>query len=333
METNKEVVRKEKNLYIDGYNIFYKNFQTHTAKDNNAEPIGGFIGSINYIQKVVNKFSPTKVYIVFDGINAGQRRRNLLPTYKDKRGKRSRTTAVQFSEDHKVYVNNEQTQISMLFDVLKKLPLTIITIPYYEADDIIGYMVSKSANDSNTTSIIVSSDKDYLQLVNDTTFVFSPAKEILYNREKVKEKFGVPVENVTFLRAVEGDGSDNLKGVKGLKSTSLFELVPQIQETPFKDLTEFILEVEKLEGKSKKLNTLKESRQDLILMYKLMTLEISSISTAAYNFLNQQLEDQKSKQVSKIGFKLYAGKTKLLNYIKDYELWVRPFLFLNKHNN
>lgn len=318
-------------IYADGYNIFYKYYQMHTAKDSNADPIGGFVGSLNFLQRTIAKFSPSKVYIVFDGVSAGQRRRNILKTYKDKRGRKSRSACVNFGDEHKVYVDNEQTQISLLFDALKKLPVTIIAIPYFEADDVIGYMCKK---EKDCTNIIVSTDKDYLQLINDNTFVWSHFKEILYDRNKLEEKYKVPVENFLFYRTVIGDSSDNLAGVKGFKDKTLFELFPEIQTEKIVDFSEFLDKITHIESestKSKKLAALRESKDQLILMHKLMHLDLDSLNMNAINILKSQIESQANKPLSKLTFKMYAAKHNLLSHMKpDYDIWIRCFMFLNQ---
>lgn len=324
---------KSKIMYFDGYNIFYKYYQMHTAKDSNADPIGGFVGSLNFIQRTISKFSPSKVFIVFDGVNAGMRRRSILSTYKDKRGRKSRSACVNFGDEHKVYVNNEQTQISLLFDALKRLPVTIVAVPYYEADDIIGYLCKKDKVNNN---IVVSTDKDYLQLINENTFVWSHQQEVLYDKEKLYEKYKVPAENFLFYRTVIGDPSDKLIGITGFQEKTLFELFPEIQTEKFASFSDFINRITNIQSestKSKKLALLKESKEQLILMHKLMHLDLDCLNQTAIDMLNFQTKEQQNKQLSKLTFKIYASKNHLLNHIKDFDSWIRTFIFLNSKNN
>lgn len=165
----------ERILLIDGYNIYYQHFAKNAAKDKNSEPIGGFVGSINTIQQLADKLKATKVIVVFDGVNAGFRRRNIFPRYKDKRGRKTRQLSLQLSDEEIVHLNNEDKQMYDLIETLQQLPVILMTVPYYEADDVIAYLVKKYEDD---TTIIVSTDKDYLQLTeNKNCYVYSPQKK------------------------------------------------------------------------------------------------------------------------------------------------------------
>ena len=81
---------KPKILYIDGFNLFYQMFSTYKASDANGNPIGGFVGFISNLQKLVTKFSPQLTVVVCDGPDAGKRRRSFYSDYKGKRNRKKR---------------------------------------------------------------------------------------------------------------------------------------------------------------------------------------------------------------------------------------------------
>lgn len=320
---------QERILYIDGYNLFYRMMNKHSAKDTNAEPIGGFIGSVNALQKYVAKFNPTTVYYVFDGIDAGRRRRSMFSGYKDKRGKTNRSTAVKLNDELTEYTNNEQYQISLLFDCLKRLPIKLIAIDSYEADDIIAYLVSENQQHLN---IIASTDKDYLQLVNDNTYVWSAQKEVLITPTDLTEKYNIIPENFIYMRTIIGDASDKLKGVKGIGEVDLFKLLPALRTTPYADFWKFWEAIEEIEGESKTVKKLKEGKDDALMMYRLMCLKDIQPSLPAIEMLRHQIKQQDNKSFSKLTFKLYCIKNNVESVLKNYDNWVRPFVTITLRN-
>lgn len=320
---------QERILYIDGYNLFYRMTNKHSAKDSNAQPIGGFVGSVNSLQKMVQKFSPTIVYYIFDGVDAGRRRRSLYSGYKDKRGKTNRSTAVKLNDELTEYINNEQYQISLLFDCLKKLPVKLVAIDSYEADDIIAYLVSENQDKLN---IIASTDKDYLQLVNENTYVWSAQKEVLITPTELVEKYNVIPENFAYMRSVVGDPSDKLKGIKGIGEKDLFKLMPELRTVHYPDFWKFWEAVMQIEGDSKTVKKLKEGKDDALLMYRLMQLKEIQPSLSAIEMLQHQISLQQNKSFSKLTFKIYCIKNNVESILKNYDSWVRPFVTMTINN-
>lgn len=323
---SEEKIEGKRVLLIDGYNIFYQMFQKHSAKDQNGEPIGGFIGSLNFVQKTLDKLKCNECYVIYDGVDAGRRRRSQYSKYKDKRGRKSRSTCVTINDEIKEHINNEQNQLISLFQTLKQLPVKLVAIPHFEADDVIAYVCQSNPNNQY---IIASSDKDYLQLVRDNVWVWSPIKEILFTPEVFKSHYEMSPENYLYLRTAVGDPSDELGGIKGVGEKTIKELLPQIKENTYEDFWQFWDDIDKLDNTKKKtVKILKESKEQLHLMYKLMSLSRDNLNLSAIEILQQQLEEQKDKGFSKIGFKLYSIKHKLVNHIKNYDVWIRPFTIL-----
>jgi 5'-3' exonuclease len=314
----------ERILYIDGYNIFYQMYSRNTAKDSNAEPIGGYVGSINFLQKVIDKFKPNKVYYVFDGLSAGQRRKSLYPGYKDKRGRKHRSVNIKLGAGEiEETVSNEDYQMGLLINALKQLPVTILTIPYYEADDIITYLVSKN---NAALNIICSTDKDYLQLVRENIYVWSPQQKVLYTPEEVRIKYNVIPENFPYYRAIIGDSSDKLKGIKGIGDKTLLKHI-DFTTKPFIDIGDFWEQIDLLE-ENKTLLKLKENKKEMHLMYKLMVLEPDNVSLSARELIQQQEEEQQNKTFSKFAFKFFCSKNQLDSILGNFDSWVRPFMFV-----
>lgn len=322
-----EEKEKRRIVHIDALNIFFQHLQKNSARDNNMEPLGGFVGTINFIQKICSKFRAEECYVVFDGPNAGFRRKQIHKEYKDKRGRKNgRVISLKLNEEQIVKVNNEEYQMELLLECLKRLPVKIVTAEFYEADDIISYLVSKHSDDLN---IVCSMDRDYLQLISDNCLVYSPQKQILYDKDMIKEVYKVPIENFLYYRTVIGDSSDHLIGLKGFKEKTLLELFPAIKEEKFETINDFINGLKLLEeSKSKNITKLKNSEEQLLLMYRLMKLSPEFISLKAKAFIDGMVDEQKQKTVTKYQFKNIAVRVGLINYLKEFDKWYRPFFFL-----
>ena len=109
-------------------------------------------------------------------------------------------------------------------EYLECLPVSIMNMENIEADDVIGYL-SKHIYKNNKTTI-VSTDKDFLQLVDKTTNVYSPTKKKMYDEDKVFEEYGIHPSNFLLFRMFDGDKSDGIPGVNGIGKKTLIKLFP-----------------------------------------------------------------------------------------------------------
>jgi DNA polymerase-1 len=122
-------------------------------------------------------------------------------------------------------------QMHRLVEYLQCLPLTLISIDKVEADDTISYLAQKfAANNKKVT--IVSSDKDFLQIVDENIEVYSPIKKKTYQKKDIQQEIGVLPENYLIMKALLGDNSDNLSGVKSLGPKTLLKEFPGLIDNP-----------------------------------------------------------------------------------------------------
>jgi len=313
-------------LYIDGFNLFQANYRSNIALDTNGEPIGGFIGVLQQLRGLIYKFSPQKVLMVFDGPDAGLRRRSLYSGYKSKRRAKKRCATVKLGDDL-IQTDNESEQLEKLFNALRVLPVQLISVPFYEADDVISYLVARNPEYNN---IIVSNDKDYLQRITETTHVYQFTKKKLMDLKKVEEEFEINPKNILYYRSIVGDSSDELIGIKGL-GKDIINKISAFKERAFDSFGDFWSEIESLEeGKSKKIKLLKENQQQALLMYQLMRLDETSLNQRAINLVRSQLDEQLDKPFSSIGFKIFCTKNKLNIQLKDPDSFLSGFFALKR---
>jgi len=122
-------------------------------------------------------------------------------------------------------------QIVRIIQYLKTLPVKTVSLPGVEADDIIAYLSSTLPTKPEDRVFIVSSDKDYLQLVTEQVIVYRPVEKEYYTTDTVKEKFNVPPHNFLLYKLLMGDNSDGITGIKGLGPKGLFKKIPRTNNT------------------------------------------------------------------------------------------------------
>ena len=201
-------------LIVDAMNTLIRSFSLLKAMNPSGAHIGGLVGFLRSLGYVTRIFDPTRVLIIWDGKGGSSNRKNIDPNYKAQRAT-SRIT------HWGLYDNKEEETealIGQLFrtqDYLECLPLQQIVIEKLEADDIIAYLAKRASNAGKKVTI-VSSDKDFYQLIDKNIQVYAPVKKKTFTMNNIKEEIGVLPQNYNIVKALLGDNSDNIPGVKGL---------------------------------------------------------------------------------------------------------------------
>ena len=147
-----------------------------------------------------------------------------------------------------------------------------------EADDVIAYITKQLLPKNN--HIIMSTDKDFLQLVDDKISVWRPTKKKLYKPDVVKEEYGVTSKNLLMTRIFDGDASDNIKGVMGIGSKTLLKNFPDLADEGVTYTVDEI--VDKCEQGSRFHNIVRKQRDRMHLNHTLMQLHEVDISCLLY---------------------------------------------------
>ena len=227
---DERTILKDENrvLIIDGLNLFLRNFAVLNYINQQGTHVGGLGGFIRSLGSLVKQIQPTAVYVVFDGIGSSLNRKSLIPEYKSGRNV-NRINANIF--DHLDDENESKAdQIGRLIQYLRCLPIKILSIDKVEADDIIAFLSVEMTKNEKTKAFIVSSDKDFLQLVDDRITVYSVIEKEFYTPKKVKEKYGIEPHNFLTYKVLMGDNSDKIPGIKGLGPKKLPKMFPQLFE-------------------------------------------------------------------------------------------------------
>ena len=226
-----EVEEHQRVLLVDGLNLFFRNFAMLNMVNPEGVHIGGLGGFFRSLGALIRKIQPTSVYVVFDGAGSSNNRKNLLPEYKSGRNLQRITNWEVFEnlgeeEDAKI------DQIVRVIQYLKTLPVKTVLIDKVEADDIIAHFSKIIPTNPKDKVFIVSSDKDFIQLVNDNVAIYRPIEKEFYTRDTVLEKFNVLSSNFILYKSLMGDSSDKINGIKGLGVKKLKKLFPELSEKP-----------------------------------------------------------------------------------------------------
>ena len=174
-------------LLIDGMNLFIRVFSAIPTTNEDGVHVGGIVGFLRSLAFSINMIRPTRTIVVFDGKGGSNRRRKIFPQYKA-----GRKMSYRLNRANDYLTRDEEQrmmirQLNRVVEYLECLPITIVNIENNEADDVIGYCTKHIFKDNKST--ILSTDKDFLQLVDKNTRLYSPTKKIMYDEDKVFEEY------------------------------------------------------------------------------------------------------------------------------------------------
>ncbi len=201
---------KNRIMIIDALNMYYRAYIVDPSLSSNGQPIGGIKGFLKILQKLCREIKPDQIAVIWDG--GSSRRRSKDKNYKEGRKPIRLNRAIRnLSENEEL--QNKMWQQARLVEYLNKMPISQILIDNLEADDIIGAIMHLSSL-NGTQKVIVSADKDFIQLCNNEDVVlFRPVQKEVLNEKRIVEQYGIHPNNFALARAICGDKSDNLGGV------------------------------------------------------------------------------------------------------------------------
>jgi DNA polymerase I len=213
-------------LVIDAMNTLIRSFSLLKAMNPSGAHVGGLIGFLRSLGYVTRIFDPTRVVVVWDGKGGSGNRKNIDPNYKAQRA----TSRITHWGLYDTKEEETEALIGQLFrtqDYLECLPLHQMVLEKLEADDIMAYLALRASSAGKKVTI-VSSDKDFLQLVDSNIEVYAPVKKKTFTKDNIFEELKVLPTNYNIVKALLGDNSDNLQGVKGLGIKTIVSQFPKL---------------------------------------------------------------------------------------------------------
>ena len=315
-----QIKRHDKVLLIDGLNLFFRNFAMLNMVNPDGVHVGGLGGFFRSLGAMIRQTQPTSVYVVFDGAGSSTNRKNLLPEYKSERNLQ-RVTNWEVFEDLNEEHDSKVDQIVRVIQYLKLLPVKTTIIDKVEADDIIAVLSKRLVNKYNSTCFIVSSDKDFVQLVTDKIILYRPMEKEYYNSETVKQKFGCLSSNFILYKTLLGDNSDKIPGVKGLGVKGIYKKFPELKDQ--KLTLDDIFDIATRKFKDHVVySRILQDEDKLRTSYKVMDLSTPFIDESQIEYLDHLIEEDIPKLNSELFISLY-NEDKLGGMIRNLDYWLK----------
>src|SRR3989339_643684 len=294
---------KEKLMIIDGNALIHRSFHAlpPTMTTKNGQMVNAVYGFASFLIKAIGELKPEYVVLTLD---------KKGPTFRHKKFKEYKAKRVKAPDE--LY-----TQIPIVKEIAKGFNIPIFEQDGFEADDLIG-TISKIV-DPGIEKIIVTGDMDTLQLVNEHTRIYAMSRgisdSIVYDITQVKQRFGVGPKQIIDYKALRGDPSDNIPGVRGVGEKTAVELLKKYKTLD--GIYKALEEKEKLEGITPRIAALlKEYKKDAYLSYELATIKCDiklKFNLEDARFININKQDV-IDILSKLEFKSLLPRTqKLLN--------------------
>ncbi len=245
----------KKVILIDGNNILFRSYYAtaysgNVMKNSKGFPTNGLYGLINMLNKIINEENPVYIMVAFD--KGKTFRHDKYETYKAGRSETPLELKLQFP---------------IAKQLVEAMGMTYLEVDNYEADDIIGTFAEKVKEDPIFDGTIISSDKDLLQLIADDLDVKLLKQEgfIRMNKEEFFKTYGLDPIRMIDLKALMGDASDNIPGVKGIGEKTAIALLQE-----YGSLDAIYKNIESIKGKLKE--KLVDGKESAYFSYELATI-------------------------------------------------------------
>jgi len=291
--------------------MYYRAYIVNPSLSTNGQPIGGLKGSLGILQKLVRETKPDQVVICWDGAGGSRRRKTINKNYKAGRKPiRLNRSIRNLSENEEI--ENKVWQQTRLAEYFNEMPIIQLMVENVEADDLIGF-ICNFTDISEQQKVIVSSDKDFFQLLDDKTVLHRPIQKETLNRNRIIEKFGIHPNNFALARAMVGDRSDNIDGVPKVGLPTVAKRLPFLAEEKSYTVSDIIEYCENSETKLKAFENIIEAKDVILENYKIMQLYSPFISPQGkskvrYNVDNAEYHFNKTeiiKMMMEDGFGTY----------------------------
>ena len=235
----------ERLFLVDGSAIAYRSFfalRKQGLSTSTGEPTGASYGYTRFILKILKEFSPEFIAVCFD---------TSAPTFRHVKYPEYKATREKAPDELKV-------QIPRIAQITEALGIPMLELEGYEADDVMGTL-TRRGEQQGMEVYLITSDKDFLQLVNEKVRVINPMRAgqeiVVYDTEKVRERYGVEPHQVADVLGLAGDVSDNVPGVPGVGEKTASQLVRR-----FGSLEQVLSNVKKIsrQGLQKNLSSFSE---------------------------------------------------------------------------
>ena len=283
-------------MIIDGLNMFLRSYIIIPSMDPRGNPNGGTWGFLKSLQKICKMFNPDEIVVCWDGVGGSEKKRTINKNYKQGR-KPLRFNRRMIELTPEAQEKNKAYQQVRLMSYLNDMPVIQTMIDYVEADDVIAY-VAQHDKYKDWDKVIISSDKDFFQLVEGNCSLYRPIQDTLLEQKNIMEQYGIHPRNFALARALEGDKSDNLPGVPrvGLKTVkSRFSFMSSSISHEPQDIFKICETIEKPIGVHKNILKYRDTVESNFKLMQLYNPNISGIHKKQINFALKEFDKSYNK--------------------------------------
>ena len=269
-------------IIIDALNMFLRSYVVSPHMDRKGNPVGGTIGFLKSLQKVSRDFTADEIIVAWDGHEGSQRKRSMNKDYKGGRKPvRFNRRMIELPPDQEKA--NKGYQQVRLMEYLNQMPVIQLVADFTEADDIIAHVINHEKY-KGWHKTIISSDKDFFQLCREDVSIYRPIQKKTMTKDSIINEFKIHPKNFALARAMAGDASDNLPGIRGAGLKTIAKRFPYLVREDEYEVADIIRDCA-MQAKKLKIHENIQTGETLIKEnYKIMQLYFPNIRP-----LNRQL--------------------------------------------
>lgn len=307
-------------LIVDGLNTFIRSWSVSPTLNENGSHTGGITGFLKSVGYAIKLFNPVKCIIVFDGAGGSLKRKKIYPDYKKHKSNKMRINRA-YAENvtDKGEEDSLEKELMRSIQYLDCLPVSMMSIDSIEADDAIAYIANQHYKDNDI--VIMSSDKDFLQLIDHRIKVWSPTKKKFYGCAEVLTEYGISCENFINYRVLDGDINDNINGVPGAGLITIKKLFPIYVDHHRYSVDEMFNYADTHKGKYKLYDTILENKPLVNRNYELMQLFDTQIQSFSQLRINEIL-NKPLNRMNRFAFSKLITEDRAWNNISNYQTWL-----------
>lgn len=278
-------------MIIDALNAYLRAYIVDPSLSMGGTPIGGIKGFFKILQKLVRDIRPDEILIIWDGPNGSKKRKAIDKNYKSGRKPLRLNRAYQNLTPEECSENKKWQQMRTM-EYFNQMPIIQTYIPEIEADDIIAY-ITQMEYYKGWQKVIVSNDKDFMQLCDNETVLMRPVKKEVMTRKTIVEEIGIHPTNMALARAIVGDASDNLPGIKGAGLATVAKRFNFLSESKTYTIQQVIEHCQNSEQNIKVFDKIVEGKGLIEHNYNMMQLYVPKMSFQSKMLVKKMIEDFK----------------------------------------
>ena len=276
-------------LIVDALNAYLRAYIVDPSISSNGDPIGGLKGFIKILQRHVRETKPDQIVVVWDGPNGSRKRKSMDKNYKAGR-KPIRLNRAYHNLTDDEELHNKMWQQSRVIEYMNNMPIIQFMIAEIEADDVIAY-ITQMEYYKGWQKIIISNDRDFMQVCDDETVLLRPTKNELLNTKRIIEQTGVHPTNMALARSIVGDSSDNLPGVRGAGFGTVGKRLNFLSDSRSYTTDEVVEFCKNTKSKLKFFTNIAENKNLIEHNYKMMQLYAPQMSFQSKTHVKESIEN------------------------------------------